>query len=435
MDGKATEEQVKNNAPEEAEEKKRGITGGTLVLAAIGAVAACFFIGLMVWISVGGSTAKKDEKAKKTAAEPVKEEQVFHGKTELLPGVCRISMSFDYEGKNFPAAMELVEVKPGKFMMSSPVTPGRGIRTENLPNGEEGIRFLGNEVPHEAVLTREFYIGRTEVTQGQWIAVMGKDGAEAGKKKSYYFFPPNDDEPRGSYDLPVEMVSWDEAMAFCRKLNALKLAPAGWEFTLPTETQWEFAARGGVKSKGFKFSGSDDLDEVAWCKSNNGDVDHLTIREIAKFKRRRKAKGASEDQLAKALEVAKRKKNRPVARKKPNELGIYDMNGNVWEWCRDDFGCEARPLIGKDGKPVLDKKGKPVQVLLMSDSSKAVPEFLPAPTGPFRVIRGGSWYTNDEACTPTVRSPMSPGGRALYLGFRVALVRIPAAKTAPAAAK
>lgn len=435
MDGKATEEQIRDNAPEETAEKKRGITGGTLVLAAIGAVVACFFIGLMVWISVGGTTANKDEKAKKSTAE-APQEQVFRGKTELRPGVCRLSMSFKYENKDFPSVMELVEVKPGKFMMSSPVTPGRDRRIEKLPNGEEGIRFVGNEVPHEAVLTREFYIGRTEVTQGQWIAVMGKDGAEAGKaKKSYFFSTPNGDRPRGSYDLPVEMVSWDEAMAFCRKLNALKLAPAGWEFTLPTETQWEFAARGGVLNNGYKYSGSDNLDEVAWCKSNNGDVDHLTLREIAKFKRRRKARGASEDQLAKALEVAKRKKNRPVAQKKPNELGLYDMNGNVWEWCRDDFGCEERPLIGKDGKPVLDKKGNPVKMLLMSDSSKAVPEFPPAATGPFRVIRGGSWYTNDDACTPTVRCPMSPGGRGLYLGFRVALVKKAAAKTAPAAAR
>ena len=426
MDGKTTEEQVRNNAPEEAEEEKRAFTGGTLALIALGALAACFFIGLMVWISIGGTTAKRDEKAKKTAAEAPKE-QVFRGRTEMRPGACRVLMSFKCDGMDFPAAMELVEVKPGKFMMSSPVTPGRERKVENLPGGEGGVRFVGNEVPHEAVLTREFYIGRTEVTQGQWIAVMGTDGAEAGKKKSYFFFPPNGDEPRGSFDLPVEMVSWDEAMAFCRKLNALKLAPAGWEFTLPTETQWEFAARGGILGKGFKYSGSDNLDEVAWCKSNNGDVDHLTAREIAKFKRRRKARGASEDQLAKALEVAKRKKNHPVAKKAPNELGLYDMNGNVWEWCRDDFACEERVVTGKDGKPV--------KVLLMSDSSRAVPEFPPAATGPFRVIRGGSWYTNDDACTPTVRCPMSPGGRALYLGFRVALVRVPAGKPAPAAAK
>ena len=426
MDGKTTDEQLQNNAPEEAPEK-RALSGSTLVLAVIGAAAACFFVALMVWISVGATTAKTDETAKtaKTTktTKDAPNEQVFQGKMEMRPGVCRVSMSFKYDDKDFPSVMELVEVKPGKFMMSSPVTPGRERRVEKIPGSQDAFRIIGSEVPHEVTLTRTFYIGRTEVTQGQWIAVMGKDGAEAGKaKKSYYFSTPSGDEPRGSLDLPVEMVSWDEAMAFCRKLNALKLAPAGWEFTLPTETQWEFAARGGVLNKGCKYSGSDDLDEVAWCKSNNGDVDHLTAREIAKFKRRRKARGASESQLAKALEAEKRKKNRPVARKKPNELGLYDMNGNVWEWCRDDFACEERTTIGKDGKPV--------KVLLMSDSSKAIPEFPPPATGAFRVIRGGSWSTNDEACTPTVRSPMSPGGRALYLGFRVALV-----KKAAAAAK
>ena len=433
MDGKATDEQIKNNAPEA--ENKRRISGGTLVLALIGAAVACFIIALMVWISIGGTTAKRDEKAARKVAAAAPKEQTFRGKTEMRPGVCRVSMSFTRDGREFPSVMELVEVKPGKFTMSSPVTPGRERKVELVPNGDGLVRFVGNEVPHEVVLTQDFYIGKTEVTQGQWIAVMGKDGAEAGKaKKTYFMTAPSAEEPRGSFDLPVEMVSWDEAMAFCRKLNSLKLAPAGWEFTLPSEIQWEFAARGGIRSKGYKYSGGDDLDEVAWCKSNNGDVDHLTALEIAKFKRRRSAKKMSEAQKAQVREAQKRKKNRPVALKKPNELGIYDMNGNVWEWCRDDFACEERPLLGKDGKAVLDKKGKPVKLLLLSDSRKAV-EFPPAATGPFRVIRGGSWYTNDEACTPTVRSPMSPGARALYLGFRVALVRVPAAKTAPAAAK
>ena len=432
MDGKTTDEQIKNNAPEE--EKKTSFSGGTLVLTLLGAATACFFIALMVWISIGGTTAKRDEKAAKKVTTAAPKEQTFRGKMEMLPGVCRVSMSFMYDGKEFPSVMELVEVKPGKFTMSSPATPGREKKVEVVPQSDGIIHFVGNEVPHEVVLTRNFYIGRTEVTQGQWIAVMGKDGAEAGKaKKSYFFSTPGSDDGRGSCDLPVEMVSWDEAMTFCRKLNALGLAPAGWEFTLPSEVQWEFAARGGIRSKGFKYSGSNDLDEVAWCKSNNGDLDHLTAREIAKFKRRRNAKKLDEAQKAQVREAEKRKKNRPVGQKKPNELGIYDMNGNVWEWCRDDFGCEVRSMLDKNGLLVLGNDGKPVKQLLMSDSSKAV-ECPPPATGPFRVIRGGSWYTNDEACTPTVRSPMSPGARALYLGFRVALVRKPVVP-APAAVK
>ena len=125
--------------------------------------------------------------------------------------------------------LELVKVKSGSFTMS--------------PFGGDSFT---NEVKHRAELTKDFYIGRTEVTQAQWKAVMGN----------------NPSRFEGD-DLPVEQVTWNDAMEFCEKLNDMGMAPAGWKFSLPTETQWEYAARGGKKGKGFKYSGSNDIYEVA----------------------------------------------------------------------------------------------------------------------------------------------------------------------------
>ena len=137
------------------------------------------------------------------------------------------------------------------------------------------------EKPTHQVTLSSYYIGETEVTQALWKAVMGSN-------PSWF---------KGD-DLPVEKVSWDDCQTFISKLNAL----TGKNFRLPTEAEWEFAARGGNQSRHTQFSGSSRIDDVAWYDGNSGDKTH------------------------------------PVKTKQPNELGIYDMTGNVWEWCQDWYG-------------------------------------------------------------------------------------------------
>ena len=143
---------------------------------------------------------------------------------------------------------------------------------------------------------KNYYIGKYEVTQAQWKAVMGNNPAHF----------------KGA-DRPVECVGWFDAMDFCKKLNDMRLAPAGYKFSLPTEAQWEYAARGGNKSKGYEYSGSNDITEVAWYSKNSGGQTH------------------------------------PVGEKKPNELGLYDMTGNVHEWCFGGLRYKAPQRGGNYG--------------------------------------------------------------------------------------
>ena len=200
----------------------------------------------------------------------------------------------------------------------------------------------GHEKEHVAELKRDFYIGETQVTQEQYIAIAGNNPSKFNSGKL----------------LPVEQVTWYDAMEFCAKLNERNLAPSGYHFSLPTETQWEYAARGGKDSKGYKFSGSDNIDEVAWYKDNSDGKTH------------------------------------EVKTKMPNELGIYDMSGNVWEWCLDDY---------------------------IDDSSKMKPEFIREndKSAVQRVDRGGAWDYNARVA---LRSKFAPDGRRLSIGFRVVLV-------------
>ena len=134
---------------------------------------------------------------------------------------------------------------------------------------------------HQVTLTNDYYIGKYEVTQALWKAVMGKNPS---------FF-------KGD-NLPVEQVSWDDCQEFISKLNRI----TGKMFRLPTEAEWEYAARGGNNSRGYQYSGSNNVLDVAWVRDNSEKVTHA------------------------------------VGTKQPNELGIYDMSGNVWEWCQDWFG-------------------------------------------------------------------------------------------------
>ena len=230
--------------------------------------------------------------------------------------------------------LKLVKVEKGSFLMGS----------------EDGN---GYEKPvHRVTLTKDFWMGRYEVTQAQYEAVMGKNPSEFKTEKG---------------DCPVESVSWHDAMTFCRKLTECEKAagrlPVGYEYTLPTEAQWEFAARGGSESKGYEYSGGNDIETVAWYEYH-GNSDGKT---------------------------------HPVGTKQANELGLHDMSGNVWEWCRDWHG-------GYPPGEVMDPTG-------------------PA-TGSLCVRRGGSWGDSDRFCRLSFRFCSVPTFRSNNLGFRVALVSI-----------
>ncbi|MBM4284603.1 MAG: formylglycine-generating enzyme family protein [Deltaproteobacteria bacterium] len=204
--------------------------------------------------------------------------------------------------------------------------------------GESGR--LDNEEQHQVTISRPFYLQTTEVTQGQWQQVMGHNPAK---------FNQNGD------DSPVERVSWDDAQAFLAKLNQMEKTG---QYRLPTEAEWEYACRAGGAAR-FSF-GNDGakLGEYAWYDQNSGGRTH------------------------------------PVGQLKPNAWGLYDMHGNVWEWCQDWYGEYA-------AGPVTDPRGPS--------------------SGRFRVLRGGSWYLASQAffrCAhrhrdrPTLRSDL--------VGFRVA---------------
>ena len=248
--------------------------------------------------------------------------------------------------------LEMVLVEPGSFTMSK-------------RDGEND----GNEIEHPKTLTKPFYIGKYEVTQAQWKSLMGTDVHQQKNKGHSY------GSVTGVGDNhPMYFVSWHEAMEFCEKMN--KYAPEGWRFTLPTETQWEYAARGGNKSRGYKWSGSNDLGAVGWYYENSG---YSRLDDSS----------WSADRLQK-----NNCKTHEVGGKSANELGLYDMSGNVREWCLDNY---------------------------QNDSSNTKAEFTRA-DGSFRVIRGGSWRYIARGCRLARRRLYAPADRSDDLGFRLALV-------------
>ena len=201
---------------------------------------------------------------------------------------------------------------------------------------EQGYDAESDEKPTHSVTVSDFYIGKYEVTQAQWKAIMGSSPS--------YFKGDN---------LPVENVSWNNIQEFITKLNA----QTGKKFRLPTEAEWEYAARGGNQSKGYKYSGRNSISEVAWYDGNSGGKTH------------------------------------PVGQKSPNELGIYDMSGNVFEWCGDWYSS-------------------------YSSSSQTNP--TGSSSGSSRVLRGGSWYLNAGGCRVSNRNISTPDSRSNYNGFRLA---------------
>ena len=218
---------------------------------------------------------------------------------------------------------DMVPVEGGTFKMGA--TP------------EQGSDTYSNEKPVHQVTLNDFYISKYEVTQELWQAVMGN----------------NPSNFKNNPQNPVENVSWNDCQEFIKKLNKM----TDKTFRLPTEAEWEFAARGGNKSKGYKYSGSNTLDYVAWYEDNSGKMTH------------------------------------PVGLKSPNELGLYDMSGNVCEWCQDWYGDYSS---GSQTNPL-------------------------GSSGSYRVNRGGSWFNSARYCRVSLRDYGTPAPSITHLGLRLAL--------------
>jgi len=220
---------------------------------------------------------------------------------------------------------EMVSVKGGTFLMG-------GLDHANDSGPIEPDPEHGDECPHP-VTVKDFYIGTYEVTQAEWKEVMGDNPA--------YF--------KGNDKNPVEQVSWDDIQVFISRLNAR----FSEHFRLPTEEEWEFAARGGLQSKNFRYAGSNNANDVAWWVGNSGLKSHA------------------------------------VGTLKPNELGIYDMSGNIWEWCSDwkiPYPCDPQ---GKS----FDKKSK--------------------------LLRGGTFLNDSSSVRVRDRNGRGTSLRLNTLGFRL----------------
>ena len=205
---------------------------------------------------------------------------------------------------------------------------------------EQGSDCDDDEQPTHQVTVSSFYMGKYEVTQAQWHAVMGSNPSRFS----------------GCDNCPVENVSWNDVQDFIRKLNII----TGKNFRLPTEAEWEFAARGGNSSRGYKYSGSNTIGSVGWYKDNSGSKTHA------------------------------------VGNLSPNELGLYDMSGNVYEWCNDWYGDYSSSSLTNPGGPS---------------------------SGSDRVGRGGSWFSGAGNCRVSNRSGNYPGYRIILLGFRLVSLR------------
>jgi formylglycine-generating enzyme required for sulfatase activity len=284
------------------------------------------FLAILVSMMLAGCS-KETSVAPTPTKEPSKEVSVAPTTAEEPITVPRLNL-------------EMMPIPAGTFVMGS-------------PNDEEGRD--DEEGPQTTVtITKPFWLGKTEVTQSQWKVVMGN----------------NPSISKGD-DLPVEQVSWDDAVSFCKKLNEMKrdTLPAGYHYTLPTEAQWEYACRAGTTTR-FSYgndTGYSQLGSYAWNKANSSNKTH------------------------------------PVAEKLPNGWGLYDMHGNVYEWCLDWYDDYI-------GGSVSDPQG---------------PQSGPTWTNSTRVNRGGGWFDAASYCRSSFRGRNWPGSTYVHLGFRVALSPVP----------
>lgn len=242
----------------------------------------------------------------------------------VVTGVCGDDGSFKRNLAITDLGVDLIAITPGTFQMG------------------QSSRFYESERPMTSVtLTKLFWLGKTEVTQFQWQSVMGK----------------NPSNFKGA-NLPVERVSWRDAMEFCRRLTERERTagrlPEGYVYMLPTEAQWEYACRAGTTDD---YAG--DLDKMGWYNRNSGNTTH------------------------------------PVGKKQANAWGLYDMHGNVWEWCLDWYK-------GYTGGSVRDPTG-------------------PSSSGDGRITRGGDWTGVAEDCRSANRNYEVSSFRYANIGFRLAL--------------
>ena len=254
---------------------------------------------------------------------------------------------------NVTVSLTGTATQSGAFTSKTYIVNGERFRMVAVEGGtftmgataEQGTTYPeSNEYPTHQVTLSNYMIGETEVTQALWQAVMHSNPSDWGDVEG-----------------PVECVSWNDCQEFIAKLNEL----TGETFRLPTEAEWEFAARGGNKSQGWMYAGHELIYHVAWYKGNAYDVGEI-----------------SPDYGV-----------HPVAMKSPNELGLYDMSGNVWEWCQDWYG---------------------------SYSSEAQTNPQGPSSGTKRVYRGGAWGENASNCRTSTRRAGSPTLYFNALGLRLA---------------
>lgn len=229
--------------------------------------------------------------------------------------------------------MKMIYVEGGTFQMGA--------------TSEQGSDAYDDEKPVHTVTLDSYYIAECEVTQAQWQKIMGTTVYQQRDKKG------SDNSMQGVGDNhPMYYVSWSEAQAFCNELSRI----TGKTYVLPTEAQWEYAARGGKHKEGTQYSGSYSVDAVAWYGGISGNTTH------------------------------------PVKQKRANKLGLYDMSGNVWEWCSDWSGDYSS---GSQTNPTGPSSGSR------------------------RVLRGGGWCGTARLCRVSLRYYFPPSGRGNFNGFRV----------------
>lgn len=241
--------------------------------------------------------------------------------------------------------VEELELEPIAYIVNGVTFVMIPVEHGTFEMGSNASDANSNEKPaHIVTISNDYYIGETEVTQALWKAVTGYSPTSGGSKwNSNYGYGDN---------YPAYYISWNDCQEFITKLNQL----TGQKFRLPTEAEWEFAACGGNKSRGYTYCGSNTIGDAGWYANNSDDKTH------------------------------------PVATKVPNELGIYDMSGNLLEWCSDKYG---------------------------SYTSSAVTNPTGPSSGSYRIYRGGSWYDDAESCRVAYRNSYTPDGRRSDIGLRL----------------
>ena len=280
------------------------------------------------------SCLEGDTQSQDSPQEPtVREETVIAGssphpsgeETVISDGASSITESANGLCVNIKGVLfNMIRVDGGTFVMGA--------------TSEQGSDAEDDEKPVHNVTLGNYFIGETQVTQELWQAVMGS----------------NPSRFTGYLQRPVESVSWNDCQEFIKKLNQL----TGKTFRLPTEAEWEYAARGGSKSQGYKYAGSNTIGDVAWYAINSSSTTH------------------------------------PVRQKQANELGLYDMSGNVWEWCQDWYGDYSS---GSQTNPTGPSSGS------------------------YRVLRGGGWYNDAAYCRVSIRNYYSPESGGNDSGLRLSL--------------